>query len=78
MKGLGESLDQETIVLRYDALSRCAYYVARRKGGGLTVWAWSGLGMEAAGQLLSTIVGIDGPMDGSLALDLALRVKTDT
>lgn len=77
VKGLSESLDQETIVLRYDALSQCAYHVTRRKGDGLTVWVWSDLGMEAAGQLLSTIVGIEGPMDGSLALDLSLRVAKE-
>ena len=71
-RGLSESLDRETVVLRYDMPSRCAYCI-KREGPGLSLWVWSDLGAEAAGDLLSSIAAIDEPMTETLALELARR-----
>lgn len=77
VSGLDAGLDRETVVLRYDAAGRSAYYVARRKGPGLTVWVWSDLEAEAAGRVFSSIVNSDEPMDELTALELARRFATD-
>jgi hypothetical protein len=66
---LQDNLDREIVVLRYDAVTRCAYYVAR-EGGNVIAWLWCEMGLRAAGQLLSAIIEIDEPMSEKLALQL--------
>ena len=71
-KNLQESLDRELVVLRYDAVTRCAYCVAR-EGNTLIAWLWCEMGLHAAGHLLSAIIEIDEPMTEELALKLYER-----
>ena len=68
-KDLLESLKQENVLLRYDAPSRCAYYIAREHGD-LVVWLWCDMGLRAAGTLLTAVVEVDEPMHVQLALAL--------
>jgi hypothetical protein len=68
-KNLQESLDREIVVLRYDAVTRCAYYVAR-EGQNLVVWLWCEMGLHAAGQLLSAVIEINESMSEERALAL--------
>jgi hypothetical protein len=56
-------------VLRYDAVTRCAYYVAR-EGQNLVVWLWCEMGLHAAGQLLSAVIEINESMSEERALAL--------
>jgi hypothetical protein len=71
-KNLQESLNREIVVLRYDAVTRCAYCVAR-DGDSLVAWLWCEMGLHAAGQLLSAIIEIEQPMTEELALELYKR-----
>ena len=71
-KDLRAHLDRELVVLRYDAVSRCAYYVAREENN-LVVWLWCEMRLQMAGQLLAVIVELDRPMDGATALELYER-----
>jgi hypothetical protein len=66
---LQENLDREIVVLRYDAVTRHAYYVAR-EGDSLVVWLWCEMGLHAAGQLLSTVIEMNEPMSEERALEL--------
>jgi hypothetical protein len=68
-KNLQESLDREIVVLRYDAVTRCAYYVAR-EGQNLVAWLWCEMGLHAAGQLLSAVIEMNEPMSEERALEL--------
>ena len=68
-KDLQESLDRERVVLRFDAINRCAYYITREKNA-LIVWLWCELRARAAGHLLAAIVAANEPMNERLALEL--------
>jgi hypothetical protein len=68
-ENLQDNLDREIVVLRYDAVTRCAYYVAR-EGDNLIAWLWCEMGLRAAGQLLSAVIEMDEPMGERKALEL--------
>ena len=68
-ENLQDNLDREIVVLRYDVLSRCAYYVAR-EADNLIAWLWCEMGLRAAGQLLSAVIEMDEPMSERRALEL--------
>ena len=68
-ENLQDNLDREIVVLRYDAVTWCAYYVAR-EGQNLIAWLWCEIGLRAAGQLLSAVIAMDEPMSERKALEL--------
>ena len=68
-KDLEKSLQNEGVVLRYDAPTRCAYCISRR-GSAVEAWLWCDLGLQAGARLLTSVVAIDEPMTEELALSL--------
>jgi hypothetical protein len=68
-ENLQNNLDREIVVLRYDAVTGCAYYVAR-EGEKLWAWVWCEMGLRAAAQLLSAVIEMNEPMREKMALEL--------